>query len=655
MYISLDAIRDAFWPGLCAGGLLMAILPFLRQNHHPTRLGLVLFALITLLQYIVWRFAATLPPFGATLDWIVGFCFATVEAATLMGVAISLFAMSRTRDRTPEVEAHLPQLLSRSALPLVDVLICTYNEEESILERTITGALNLDYPNFRVWVLDDGRRPPVQELAHRLGARYMTRSDNAHAKAGNINNALRHLAQLVDPPEFIAVLDADFVPLPVFLKRTMALFHDERVGVVQTPQHFANADPIQINLSATQVWPDEQRYFFDVLMPARDAWHAAFCCGTSSLIRMRALTEIGGFPTDSITEDYLLSLRLKERGILTAYLNEALSFGLAPEGLKEYLTQRSRWCLGFMQICRGPSGPFSRRAPIRLLDRAFLLESFMHWTAAHAFRLLGILIPIAYLLFGIVAVDVALGDFLAHYLPFFIVQSMVLSWLTEQRVIPIMSDVAQLIAAPAALRAALAGLLHPKGQKFQVTAKGGERGQRFVEWPLLRTFLSLLGLTVLGILASFMTGLGPNHPNASVLALFWSWYNIVVLIVACYVCIEQPRKRKSDRFEGLEQAVVQAEGGASLCPLIDISVTGAALAGPSPGEIGKSVTFRLPTLNVRATIIRAGNGFFAVRFGDSLSDRVALIRYIYSGRCSHALKKIHWGDVFRAVSSRLFG
>src|SRR6185436_7253691 len=139
------------------------------------------------------------------------------------------------------------------------------------------------------------------------------------------------------------------------------------------------------------------------------------------------------------------------------------------------------------------------------LDRAFLLESFMHWTAAHAFRILGILIPIAYLLFGIVAVDVALEDFLAHYLPFFIVQSMVLSWLTEQRVIPIMSDVAQLIAAPAALRAALAGLLHPKGQKFHVTAKGGERGQRFVEWPLLRTFLSLLGLTVLGILASFMT------------------------------------------------------------------------------------------------------------------------------------------------------
>jgi cellulose synthase (UDP-forming) len=655
MYMSLDAIRDALWPGLCAGGLLMAALPFLRRNHHPTRLALVLIALIALSQYIVWRFAATLPPFGLTLDWIVGFCFAAVEAATLMGVAISLFAMSRTCDRTSEVEAELPALLNKPALPLVDVFICTYNEEEAILERSITGALHLDYPNFRVWVLDDGRRQWVKELSQRLGARYIARLDNAHAKAGNINNALRHMAQLVDPPEFIAVLDADFVPLPAFLKRTMALFHDERVGIVQTPQHFANADPIQINLSAAQVWPDEQRYFFDVLMPARDAWRAAFCCGTSSLIRMSALAKIGGFPTDSVTEDYLLSLRLKEQGILTVYLNEALSFGLAPEGLKEYLTQRSRWCLGFMQICRGPSGPLSRRAPISLLDRFFLLESFMHWTAAHAFRLLGILIPIGYLLFGIVAVDVSIADFLARYLPFFIVQSMVLSWLTEQRVIPIMSDVAQLIAAPAALRASISGLLYPRGQKFKVTAKGGERGRRFVEWPLLRIFLSLLGLTVLGVFASFMTGLGPDHPNASLLALFWSWYNIVVLVVACYVCVEQPRKRKSDRFEGTEQAIVQADKGASLCPLIDISVTGAALAGAAPGQIGESVVFKLPTLTMHATIIRTGNGFFALRFPDSLTDRVALIRYIYSGRCSHALKQIHWGNVFRAVGGRLFG
>ena len=395
MLVSFDALRDALWPGLVAGGILFAILPFLRRDHPSSRLALISITIAMMGQYIVWRFLATLPPFDFTLNWIVGVTFAGVEAATLFGVAISLFAMSRISNRTAEVEMHLPELMNREKLPLVDVFICTYNEEQSILERSITGALNLDYPNFRVWVLDDGRRDWVKDLSEGLGSRYITRSNNAHAKAGNINNAIAYVSRLDEPPEFISVLDADFVPLPSFLQRAMALFHDDRVGVAQTPQHFAKADPIQVNLSASHVWPDEQRYFFDVLMPARDAWHVAFCCGTSSVIRMRSLMEIGGFPIDSVTEDYLLTLRLKERGILTVYLNEALSFGLAPEGLKEYLTQRSRWCLGFMQICRGPSGPLSRLANICLLDRLFLLESFLHWTAAHAFRLLGIIIPIA--------------------------------------------------------------------------------------------------------------------------------------------------------------------------------------------------------------------------------------------------------------------
>jgi cellulose synthase (UDP-forming) len=372
------------------------------------------------------------------------------------------------------------------------------------------------------------------------------------------------------------------------------------------------------------------------------------------VIRMRSLMEIGGFPIDSVTEDYLLTLRLKERGILTVYLNEALSFGLAPEGLKEYLTQRSRWCLGFMQICRGPSGPLSRLANICLLDRLFLLESFMHWTAAHAFRLLGIIVPIAYLMCGIVAVDVGVGDFVAHYLPFYIVQSMVLSWLTERRILPIMSDVAQLIAAPSALCAAFAGLTRPRGHKFAVTAKGGDRGKRFVEWPLLRTFVIMLGLTLLGIIASFITGLGPASPEASVLALFWSWYNIVILIVACYVCIEQPRRRKSDRFVSQEQAAVQTENGAGYFPLIDISISGAALAGAAPADVGQTVALTLPNLNVKATVIRSENGSFAVRFTSTLADRVALIRYVYSGRCSHVLKEVRWANVLRAVSNRLF-
>ena len=81
---------------------------------------------------------------------------------------------------------------------------------------------------------------------------------------------------------------------------------------MQTPQHFINPDPIQTNLAIAGTWPDEQRYFFDVLMAAKDAW------GLRLLLRhlvrhphSSRCTRIGGFPTDSVTEDYLLTLRLR--------------------------------------------------------------------------------------------------------------------------------------------------------------------------------------------------------------------------------------------------------------------------------------------------------------------------------------------------------
>src|SRR6185369_5677217 len=135
--------------------------------------------------------------------------------------------------------------------PLIDVFICTYNEERTILERTIIGATGMEYGNYRVWVLDDGRRPWLRRLASELNCHYLTRPDNHHAKAGNINHALRHVGALPERPDFVAILDADFVPRPDFLARTISLMDDASVGVVQTPQHFINSDPIQTNLAAT--------------------------------------------------------------------------------------------------------------------------------------------------------------------------------------------------------------------------------------------------------------------------------------------------------------------------------------------------------------------------------------------------------------------
>src|SRR5688572_23466517 len=487
-------IIEGAWPGLMVAAALIVLLPWIDRTT-PFRVVPILIAMLLTGRYAYWRLTETLPPPEETLNFIVGILFVTVEMLTLFGMMLSFVTLTRVSNRTPEVERNLPWFRSLRKKPLVDVFICTYNEERDILERTMIGARGIDYPNFRVWVLDDGHRPWLRGLAESVGVTYLGRTDNNHAKAGNINNGLRHVAALPDPPDFVSILDADFVPSKAFLTRALTLFREKDVGVVQTPQHFINPDPIQNNLAANDAIPDEQRYFFDVLMPSKDAWGTAFCCGTSSVIRMAALRRIGGMPTDSVTEDYLLTLRLKEDGFRTVYLNERLSLGLAPEGLKEYVTQRGRWCLGFMQIIRGADGPFNLRNGLTFLDRASLVESLLYWTAAFAFRAACLIIPILYLVLGIEALDVDLVSAVSHFLPYYAAHLAVMAWLSERRVLPIVSDLAQLLACRAVLTAAFIGLVRPKNRKFRVTAKGGDRTRQLVQWRMLRTFAVLLLLT----------------------------------------------------------------------------------------------------------------------------------------------------------------
>ena len=340
---TLSLLLDTFAPGFLVAGAATVVLPWLRPSDGRARAAAAAVVIILMWRYMIWRWLATLPPIGFTLEWPMGILFVLAETAAVTCTTLGLICLTRMSDRSAVADGNLAWLDSNDPPPLVDVFICTYNEEEAILERTIIGAVAMDYRRFRVWVLDDGRRPWLAEMSARLGAGYLTRSDNAHAKAGNINNGLRHVAALPEPPAFISILDADFVPAPQFLRRTLALMRERDVGIVQTPQHFTNPDPMQINLSAANVWPDEQRYFFDVVMASKDAWGAAFCCGTSSMLRFEVLQRIGGFPTESVTEDYLVTLKMKQVGYRTIYLNEQLSLGLAPEGLKEYITQRSRW------------------------------------------------------------------------------------------------------------------------------------------------------------------------------------------------------------------------------------------------------------------------------------------------------------------------
>lgn len=644
---------DAVLPALLVALLATSVLPWVNRNNTLVRTCAILFGIALGWRYMTWRVFETIPSADRPADFITGVIFTAAEVVTMIGATASQLFLTRTRNRTAEADRNVPRLLAQKNLPKVDVLICTYNEDEGILERTIIGTLALTYPNFRIWVCDDGRRPWLKELCGKYGIGYLTRSDNAHAKAGNINAALKKLAQLDEKPDFVSILDADFVPLPDFLTRAMSLTLDPKVGVVQTPQHFFNPDPIQSNLALTRVWPDEQRFFFDIVMASKDAWNAAFCCGTSSVIRFGALQSIGGFPTDSVTEDYLVSLRLREKGFGTVYLNEALSLGLAPEGLAEYSGQRSRWALGFVQICRGPSGPLKLNNGLPLVDRIMLCETFLHWSATHLFRLLGVVVPVLYLLLGIEAVHANVTEAIWYLAPFLVAQTAIFVWLTEGRVLPLMTDLYQMLCSVDVLKAVGSGLLRPKGQKFKVTAKGGDRSKQFLQWPLLKIFGTLLALTMLGIAEAFLLDQSRALAESSAIALFWSWYNIVVLTLCCYVCSEQRQRRTGQRFDIRVPVKLMAGGREIGFEASDMSATGMHLLGRPPLPIGSPVIVRLSDMTLNAHIRRMTETGFGLQFEANEQTKVPLLQFIFSGKATTVIKQIKPYLVVKALAVRV--
>ncbi|GAA0598580.1 cellulose synthase catalytic subunit [Craurococcus roseus] len=620
----------AFAPTALAIGLALVVLPFCRRGDPLVRAALLAAAFLLSVRYMAWRFSETVPPLGFTIDAFAGWSFALLEAGTVASSSLAFLFLSRTRDRAPEADRHAGWWRPGRA-PVVDILIATYNEEEAILERTIVGALAVRHPDTRVWVLDDARRPWLRHLCARLGARYLTRADNAHAKAGNINAAFGVLRTLEAPPDFVAVLDADFVPHRDFLDRALALFHDPSVGLVQTPQHFFNPDPIQHNLGIGRAYPDEQRFFFDHIQPARDAWGLAFCCGTSSVMRWSALEAIGGFPVGSVTEDYLITLRLREEGYSTAYLNEPLTEGLAPEGLGEYITQRGRWCLGLMQIIRGPMGPFARNR-LRLADRVGLVDSFLYWATTYPFRLACLVTPLAYWFFGVTVVNAPVAGVIEYFVPYMLTVLVALNWISGGLVVPILNDVSQVLGAKEITKAVALGLAKPRGHKFKVTAKGGDRDRVVVQWPLLKPLLALFALTVAGLFFSPLTGVvfDRDAGDGKWVILFWTFYNLAVLAVAMAVCVEPPRASDAARLRP-ERAVVHAEGAAVPAWMMRLTPADAWLRGGPLLRPGQECEVEIDAVGrVPAEVARVEAGGFAAALRPEPAQRAAILAKLHT-------------------------
>jgi len=638
--------------------------PFNWSRHQTwTRAITCAFVGTIALRYMLWRLTQTVLPYpydGFNFYWV-WFVF-IVELLAFTEVLLFLVLMSRYVDRSAEADRLAKSFFARdeAELPTVDVFIPTYNEPLDVLERTIVGALSLDYPadKLKVYVLDDQRRDWLKHFCEKKKAIHVTRGDNSHAKAGNMNNGLK-----VSSGEFVAVFDADFVPYRHFLRRTLPFFSDESIGIVQTPQHFFNVDPVQSNLGLENIWPDEQRLFFDEIAPSRDTWDVSFCCGSCSIARRKAVDAIGGFPTESITEDLLTTLSMLNKGYKTRYLNERLSMGLAAENLTGYFVQRERWCQGGIQTLYLHNGPL-RGPGLSLFQRIMFLPA--SWLVQYLVRFMILIVPIAYLWFGLLPLyftDIA--DYVSYQVPLLAAYFLLMLWITPTRYLPVISSAVGTFATFRMLPTVVSSLVQPFGKPFRVTPKGSGNETNHFDRYSFAWIAGLITITAIGLLINIVPETTNVQGQFSPIAALWAGINIVVLAIASLICFEKPR-RLFHAFKLEENATVDDVPGQVVSLALDKAVVAVSpearfqsssvllkLNGFAPFKTElKRVTQR------RRSISRGGDTqayYLHLHFELSAADRDRMIVKLYTGQYSQDIRDIDKVAVSVNLLLRSFG
>ena len=551
--------------------------------------AVALAALLVTTAYLGWRTVATVE----LSVWWVSIPLLVLEFHAALGLALFTFSLWDV-DRRPD---------ARSVLTTADrvaVLIPTYNESLEILTPTIAAALAM-HVNHETWVLDDGDRPEVQDLAAELGAYYLARPEHGHAKAGNLNHALG-----VIEADFIAVLDADHVASPDFLVHTLGYFDDPGLALVQTPQEFYNTDSFEHQAGRADQ-PDrfhEQALFYRVLQPGKNRWGGAFWCGTGAVVRVAALRDVGGVATDTITEDIHTTIRLHRRGWRTTYHNEVLARGLAASDAATYQLQRHRWGTGAMQVLRTENPLFV--SGLSLGQRLSYASTLLGWF--DAWRSLGYLVlPIAVLLTGAVPIHADALTFSLFFGLTLFLQQLSMRLLSRGCHRPFLSILFELVRMTPNLLATLS-LATRRKVAFRVTPKGrtGDARRAASEPRLLRV------LAILSLFAAAWFGLTIMGATSTHYAIPWAAYGAFGwLVLNVFLLVSAIGRVRDLRFAGERRASVRFEtrfsGGfdGATCQILDLSLTGARISVEGVSEMDSHhlvVEFDGQDLAIEATI-----------------------------------------------------
>jgi cellulose synthase (UDP-forming) len=452
----------------------------------------------------------------------------------------------------------------------VAVFVPTINESVDIVRRTVMAALRMKHAD-EVWLLDDGNRLEMHALAEELGCRYLARTENSHAKAGNLNNALGYTKA-----DYIAIFDADHAPMPNFLEETLGFFDDERVAFVQTPQDFYNLDSFQHRMDHREslVW-SEQTLFFRVIQPGKDRLNSAFFCGSCAVISRKSLDDIGGFATGTVTEDIHTSLKLHKRGWKSVYYARSLAFGLAPASAIPFMKQRLRWGQGAMQVWRKEGIVFSRGLTLgqRASYLATMLAYFEGWQRAIFF-----MAPVLVLTTGIMPILYLDREFLMRFVPYYVLTFWVFEEVARGYGRSLLTEQYTMMRFAVFMTATFGYFL--RKLRFAVTPKqmGEAEATRRVMWPQY-VVLSLNAIAIpVGL---YLYSRGNGLPTGALVAnLIWAGLTLGVAALAIRFALRASGfRRREYRFPLPIPMKVIAHGGVSIGLATDISPLGCRLVG----------------------------------------------------------------------------
>ena len=238
-----------------------------------------------------------------------------------------------------------------SYFPIVTIQLPLYNEKY-VFSRLIDAVCNMDYPMDRIeiQVLDDSEddsRGIVIEAVRKkrlkgFNIQYLSREDRSGFKAGALRMGMRYARG-----EFIAIFDADFVPPPEFLKRSLKYFSDPKVGLVQT--RWGHMNEYYSTLTEAQALSLDLHFLVE--QKAKSSTHLFINFnGTAGIWRASCIRDAGGWHTGTLVEDMDLSFRAQMKGWRLVFDEDIVVSGELPVQMNAAKRQQFRWAKGTTQL-----------------------------------------------------------------------------------------------------------------------------------------------------------------------------------------------------------------------------------------------------------------------------------------------------------------